>query len=122
MYSYYNPNPKSNRVGDCVIRAISCATGYTWDKTYAKVCAYGYALKDMPSANLVWGKMLSDMGWQRRIVDCDCTVSQFCEMHPSGTYILAIQGHVVCVRDGCYHDSWDSGNEIPLYYWEECKN
>lgn len=119
MYQYYNPNPKSNRVGDCVIRAISCATGKTWDETYAEVCAYGYALKDMPSANMVWGKYLSDKGWIRHIVDCDCDVEHFCEAHPKGTYILAIQGHVVCVKDGCYCDSWNSGQEIPLYYWEE---
>lgn len=31
---------------------------------------------------------------------------------------ILIDGHVVCVQDGYYYDSWDSGNEIPIYYWE----
>lgn len=34
----YNPNPRGNRVGDCVIRAISKATGRDWETTYAGVC------------------------------------------------------------------------------------
>jgi hypothetical protein len=25
---------------------------------------------------------------------------------------------VVCVENGCYHDTWDSGDELPVYYWE----
>lgn len=45
------------------------------------------------------------------------TVNDFCIDHPNGTYILAIDGHVVCVTDGYYYDSWDSGDEIPIYYW-----
>ena len=50
----------------------------------------------------------------------DCyTVADFAAEHPSGTYILSLSGHVVCVMDGDYYDTWDSGGEIPLYYW--CK-
>lgn len=24
-----------------------------------------------------------------------------------------------CVIDGVYYDSWDSGREVPLYYWQK---
>lgn len=34
-----------------------------------------------------------------------------------GRCVLAIDGHVVCVVDGFYFDSWDSCGEIPIYYW-----
>ena len=47
------------------------------------------------------------------------TVNDFCADHPTGTYILCIDGHVVTVQDGKYFDTWDSGNEIPVYYWEK---
>ena len=57
----------------------------------------------------------------------DCTVRAICkatgkdwgEVYLSlcGTYILALSGHVVCVQDGVIYDSWNSENEIPLYYW-----
>lgn len=47
------------------------------------------------------------------------TVEQFAQDHPQGTYILAIDGHVVCVQDGCWFDSWDSKDRVPLYVWRK---
>ena len=116
----YNPNPYRNRVGDCTVRAICKATGQDWNRTYAALTSYGLAYKDMPSANAVWGKYLYAQGFRRHLIDddkFDCTVEDFCRDHPEGTYILAIDGHVVCVVDGFYYDSWDSGQEIPIFYW-----
>lgn len=77
---------------------------------------------DMPSANHVWGMYLKNKGFTRHIISNVCpdcyTVSDFCRDNPYGTFILAISGHVVAVIDGDYYDTWDSGNEIPIYYWE----
>lgn len=50
------------------------------------------------------------------------TVADFCEDNPDGVYILAIAGHAVCVVGGHYYDSWDSGGEIPIYYWRNCED
>ena len=116
-YRPYNPNPKLNRVGDCTVRAITKATGKTWEQVYAALTAYGFMRCDMPSANHVWGKYLRDQGFHRELIEEDCTVEDFCRDHPNGTYILAIDGHVVCAVDGFYYDSWNSGQEIPVYYW-----
>lgn len=120
-WKFYNPNPSKNRVGDCTVRAISKAMGQDWEQTYAGLSAYGYMMRDMPSANNVWGKYLKRNGFCRYVVDDkdqECyTVQDFCADYPKGTYILAIDGHVVCVVDGYYYDSWDSGEEEPIYYW-----
>lgn len=122
LWKPYNPNPKLNRVGDCTVRAISKATGKTWEQVYAALTAYGFMRCDMPSANHVWGNYLKSQGFVRDFVDDHgqalYTVEDFCLDHPAGTYILAIDGHVVCVEDGFYYDSWDSGQEIPIYYWQ----
>lgn len=121
LWKPYNPNPKLNRVGDCTVRAITKATGKTWEQVYAALTAYGFMWCDMPSANHVWGNYLKSQGFVRDFVDDHgqalYTVDDFCRDHPTGTYILAIDGHVVCVEDGFYWDSWDSGQEIPIYYW-----
>ena len=120
-YKQYNPNPARNRVGDCTVRAITKATEKTWEEVYTALSVYGYNLCDMPSANHVWGAYLRSQRFKRCIVDDHgqdlYTVEDFCRDNPKGTYILAIDGHVVCVEDGCYYDSWDSGQEIPIYYW-----
>lgn len=58
MYSAYNPNPMGARVGDCTVRAISRATGESWDAVYCGLCVEGLRLCDMPTANHVWGAYL----------------------------------------------------------------
>lgn len=123
MYREYNQNPKGKRVGDCVVRAVSRATGKTWEETFAGICAAGYELCDMPSANQVWGAYLRRQGFRRHMLPDTCpdcyTVEAFCRDHPSGVYVLAISGHVVCAVDGDWWDSWDSGQETPVYYWQK---
>ena len=126
MWMTYNPNPMGARVGDCVIRAISKATNQSWHDTYIDLAIYGLKLCDILSANHVWGQYLRDRGYVRKMIPNTCpncyTVKDFCKEHPNGTYILALSGHVVCIRDGDYYDSWDSGNEVPIYYWQEEKS
>ena len=75
----------------------------------------------MPSSNAVWGAYLKKQGFRRGLVRDDCpecyTVADFAREHPDGTYILALSGHAVCVKDGQLFDSWDSSSETPLYFW-----
>ena len=118
LWKPYNPNPARQRVGDCTVRAICKATDQSWIRVYLFLCVYGLMEYDMPTANHVWGKYLKSRGFHRHLIEDDCTVEDFCREHPTGTYILAIDGHVVCVEDGFYWDSWDSGQEIPIYYWQ----
>lgn len=117
----YNPNPTGARVGDCTVRAISRATGQSWEKTFVGLCVEAFRLCDMPSSNHVWGAYLKRKGFKRLAIPDELpenySVSDFCRDNPKGTYILAISGHVVCAQNGNYCDSWDSGAEIPIYYW-----
>lgn len=118
LYRPYNPNPQKIRVGDCVVRAICKATGQTWDEVFLWLCAFAYEEKDMPTANAVWGRYLRSQGFNRYLIDRDgMTVREFAAEHPEGIYILALDGHVVCVTDGLYWDAWDSGDETAIYYW-----
>lgn len=121
MYVYYNPNPQAARVGDCVIRAISFVTDQPWEQTYLELCVYGLINCDLPSSNAVWGRYLMDKGWKRHIIPDTCpacyTVKEFTEDHPDGEYILSISGHVVAVKDGNHYDTWDSSDEVVVFYW-----
>lgn len=109
-------------MGDCTVRAISKATGKSWEDTYLALCMQGLIDCDMPSANAVWGNYLRKLGFRRHIVPDTCpecySVSDFARENPRGTFILALSGHVVCVQDGVIYDSWNSGNETVLYFWE----
>lgn len=121
MYKYFNPNPKGGRVGDCTVRALTKALDMEWPETYIDLCLFGLLGGDMPSANNVWGSYLRSHGFSRYVIPNTCpdcyTVADFAREHDAGVYVLALEGHVVAVCDGCYWDSWDSGGERPLYYW-----
>ena len=121
-FMFYNANPEKSMVGDCTVRAIAKVLAQDWEKTYAEICLQGYIMHDMPSANRVWGAYLKSKGFKRYLMPDekdDYTVKDFCKDHPKGRYILAISGHVVAVVDGFYYDTWDSGDETPVYCWEK---
>ena len=118
-----NPNPSGSYVGDCVVRALSIALDQQWHNTYVDLCVQGLMLSDMPSSNKVWGRYLELQGYHRYIVPDLCpncyTVKSFAKDYPQGTYVLGTGTHVVTIIDGNYYDSWDSGDETPVYYWRK---
>lgn len=122
-YQFYNPNPQKKSVGDCVIRAICKAFDKDWYSAYADIITCGYFICDMPSSNAVWSQYLREQGYKRYIIPNTCpdcyTISDFCIDNPEGTFILCTGSHVVTIIDGTYFDSWDSGNETPIYYWRK---
>lgn len=123
MWIEYNPNPNAKRVGDCVIRAIAKAVGKSWQEAYIELCLLGYIKGDLPSSNKIWGDYLKSKGFSKDIVTDDCpdcyTISDFCEEHPKGTYVIGTGTHAVAVVDGNLFDSWDSSGEVPIYFYKK---
>jgi len=123
VYVYLNLNPGNRIVGDCTIRAIALAMGEDWESIHADLSMVSHYLYDMPSSNAVWNEYLLLNGFTRHVIPNTCpacyTVRQFTRDYPVGTYILATGSHVVTVIDGNYYDTWDSGSEVPIYYWRK---
>ena len=122
-YVYFNPNPEKKSVGDCVIRSICKVTGMRWLDAFDLVCDRARSMYDMPSSNAVWSSVLKNLNFKRYAIPNTCpycyTIRDFCLDHPRGKYIVATGVHAVAVQDGNYYDSWDSGDEIPIYYFKE---
>lgn len=118
-----NPNPKNNHTGDCVVRALSIATDKTWYETYIELAIQGLLSCDMPSSNSVWAEYLTSKGFSKHSLIETCpncyTVRDFCIDFPEGVYVLGTGTHAVAVVDGNYLDTWDSGDETPLYYFKK---
>lgn len=121
MYVEENLNPNNSRVGDCVIRAISKVLGQSWEHTYMDLAILGMQMKDLPSANVVWGAYLHDKGFHRRSIPDTCpdcyTIEDFCRDYPFGTYLAATGSHVAAIIDGLYFDTWRSGSEVVIFYF-----
>lgn len=125
MFNYWNPSPTGSRVGDCSVRAVSKALDIDWESAYTMLALKGFEMGDMPNANAVINAVLRSKGFERHTIPNTCpdcyTIGNFADENSSGTYVLGTGNHVVTIVDGIIYDSWDSSNEIPLFYWANKK-
>ena len=126
MWQYINKNPRGRSVGDCTVRAISMATNNGWMETYLDLCLFGLLMADMPSANAITAAYLKKKGFQRKNIPETCpdyySVKDFCRDHKDGIFVLGTGTHMVAVINGDYYDAWDSGDELPVYYFEKMED
>lgn len=121
MWIEYNPNPVGRKVGDCAVRAIAKALNVNWDTAFDIIAENAKLMGDMPSSDSVWGAVLRQHGFYRKAIPNYCpdcfTAEDFCRNFPQGVYVLGFGGHVATAINGNLFDSWDSSDEIPIYYW-----
>ena len=121
MWIECNPNPLGKQTSDCVVRAIAIATSQSWRTVYNDLCDLGGIECELPNSNYLWGLYLKDLGFEQFLLPESCpsciTVRGFCKKYPEGIYVIGTGSHAVAVIDGDYYDSWDSGNEVPSYFW-----
>lgn len=122
MFIYFNPNPKGRVTDDCVVRAICKLTGMSWRDVYYDLCDEGAEVGEWGNRNFVWGRYLTRIGYEPFLLPNTCpdcfTVKDFCRLYSKGTYLLATGNHAVTVVDGDYYDAWDSGDDVPIYFWK----
>lgn len=121
-YVKENLNPEEKITDDCVVRAIAKVLGDTWEETYVGVMMCGLMHHDLIQKGYVWMDYLTGKGFTKYSIPNTCpdcyTIREFCADHPKGTYLIGTGSHVVAAIDGDYYDSWDSGDEIPLFYMQ----
>lgn len=118
IYKFTNVNPLGKIEEDCVCRAISNALNldyyYTQDKLFLVgklfdceclcVCCYSYLL------DYVF-QLKRDESWK------GCTIADFIHENKRGTYLIRIDGHLTCVKNGVIEDLWDCSQKIIDIIW-----
>lgn len=121
IFRKWNPNPVGNRTEDCVQRAISAALDVPWEAASDIIHEAAKAMGLPEHSDAVWGAVLRQNGFYRAILPNTCpdcyTVRDFCRDHPVGVFTLKTSGHVCTVIDGRVWDTFDSSDEVPVYYW-----
>ena len=112
----YNPNTKKKNVGDCSLRAYCAAFGWTWEEAFEKSSEIAKDEALMMDTHKTCEKVMESEGYVldeefKKSKRKDLTVNEFALTHPYGTYFLNTHGHLLCVKDGEYWDSWDSGKK-----------
>ncbi len=117
-YKFFNANPLGRRVNDCSVRAISLATRRSWDATYEELSKFAQAEGIMLDEISYIDKYLED-----RFPKIFCskdnkqriTVRNFVDNHPTGIYLITMNGHITCCIDGCIYDTF---NPCDRHVWD----
>lgn len=115
MYKFYNENPLNKYEDDCVIRAISCATGESWDHVYDY-------LSDMAQYE---GTLLDKREFVRNYLDrtykhlygLKGSVGYISSLFPNNTLLITMRGHIVCSKNGVIYDTFDCRNREVEDVW-----
>lgn len=121
-YTYHNANPKNKKGADCVARAVSFATGKTWENTIKEMTEFAIPLGRVFNEKAAVEKYLEEHGWvkykqPRQDDNTKYTVQEFCEMQPNGTFIVSVANHLTVVKNGVIHDTWNCGHKSVGNYW-----
>lgn len=115
MYKYYNNNARGLFANDCTIRAISMATGKSWDEVYEH-------LSDIAQFE---GTMMDDRNFINRYLSTKYekvpylseTVGEVAEDYPDNILLITMNGHITCSKYGVIYDSFDPRDRIVENAW-----
>lgn len=114
MFCFYNANPLGRHVNDCTVRAISRATGRSWDRTYYELSNFARELAVMPDNIFYIDAYLSE--YFEKVYSCrqndKITVGDYVKHHPYGTYLITMSGHITCAEDGVIYDTFDPSDRF----------
>lgn len=120
-YKYFMNNPVGFRTEDCSVRTISKILDVSWDDAFDILSESAKEMGLMPSDKSVMAAVLRKHGFYREKLPMFCSdcysIRDFARNNPYGEFVVATDNHVVPIIDGTYYDSWDSGDEIPQYFW-----
>ena len=115
MYKYYNANAVNRFEDDCVLRAISCATGKSWDYVYdylSDIAQYEGTLLD--KRDFVIGYL--DRTYQR-LDNIHGKIGQVSATFPESTLLITMPGHITCSKNGVIYDTFDCRDREAEYVW-----
>lgn len=113
MYKYYNANPLGRHVNDCSVRAISLATGKSWDETYMELAHYGREQGITFSEVEFIDEYLSNQ-YPEYVARYEGirTLQDFLNLKLCGNWLITMAGHITCVKDGVCYDTFDPSDRV----------
>lgn len=115
MYRYYNANVLNKHEEDCVIRAISCAIGKSWDYVYDMLS--DEAQKEgtmMDNRNFVINYL--DKKYKRLPI-FDENVGEISYKYRDRILLITMSGHITCSKYGIIYDTFDCRDRKAEFVW-----
>ena len=100
---------KKDRIGDCVIRAISHGLNQDYKTTFQDLLNISWEMLDLPNSWVCAEEYLKRNGWiknkpMRNSRNRKLKVHQF---PTEGTFLIHTTTHLTCIKDGVLLDTWN---------------
>lgn len=118
MFKYLNVNPLSIEEEDCVTRAISLASGYSYADIQDKLYYIARLFDCEELCVCCYKHLLDDIFEYPRVKSKGRTVGELCEDYPDSILLVRIDGHLTCVVHGVIRDLWDCSDKIADIIWK----
>lgn len=117
-YVRYNRNDDKISRNDCVTRAISLASGLPY-ATVRRKLRYTARLLDCEKLCVSCYEWLIREVLGGRPVNCEgMTVNDFSDLHPYGTYLLRMDGHITTLINFTIYDIFDCRTHVITNAWK----
>ena len=120
MYRYFNANPLGRKVNDCTVRAISLATGKSWDFIY-KILSEFARKEAVMMDNIKYIDKFLDSNFLKvysHNSGYKMTVDEAAKEFNRGVYLITMQNHITCCIDGVIYDTFNPSDRL---VWEVYK-
>ena len=122
MFIEYNANPYGKYIDDCLVRAITKATG----KDYMEVMD---GLIEVADNHDGWDidevrtgfEYLKSLGWECFTTSKRVTVNQFSKAY-TDPRIVFVRGHATYTEGGNIYDTWNPSRYKVNYVFAKCKS
>ena len=109
-FNYINLNPLSLEQEDCVIRAISLASGYSYAEIQDKLYYMSQLLECDPLCVGCYQHLLDDIFKYDRVGGRGLTLQEIADLYDDCILLVRIEGHLTCCVYGKINDTWDCGD------------
>jgi hypothetical protein len=125
MFKEHNAHPKGLKTTDCVVRAISTATQTDYMETRREL---NRKKRELRFSSYKDTKFLYDyfkcyprLIFKAKKGEPRIKGSDFTELHPKGTYILKMAGHITACVNGVILDTWNCSYRSVYTAWKIVK-
>lgn len=117
-FKYLNLNPNGMREEDCVIRAITFASGLPYYEVSDKLWLTADLYNCDRLCKFCYSNFITNVLKYPEINCYNMTVNDFANKHNYGTYLIRINGHLTAIKDGTIYDIWDCRDELCDTVWK----
>ena len=126
-YVYFQPNLRDlkDEIGDCAVRALCCAEDIEWLEAYDIMSALARQVWSPFNCKEGFEYIIKKLGYTYHSIarpkkgQKRPTVESFAKEHKEGVYLPIVANHYVCIKNGDWYDTFNSGSCSVYGYWKK---